>query len=62
MVLPQASKEQRLKTGFLSRTIKLLADPAIPRVTRTHSPRTTRSEALIALLGVNVPRRQTGGW
>lgn len=44
-------KEQRLKTGFLRRTIKLLTDPAEPRVTRTHSPRTTLGEALIALWG-----------
>lgn len=42
-------KEWRLKTGFLRRTIKLLTDPAIARVTRTHSPRATLGKALIAL-------------
>lgn len=42
-------KEWRLKTGFLRRTIKLLADPAIARVTRTHSSRATLGKALIAL-------------
>lgn len=42
-------KQQHLETGFLSRAIKLLADPAIPSVTRTHSPRTALGEALIAL-------------
>lgn len=44
-------KQQRLKTGFLSRTIKLLTDPVVPGVTRTHAPRTTLGEALIALWG-----------
>lgn len=41
--------EQHLETSFLSRAIKLLTDPAVPGVTRTHPPRTALGEALTAL-------------
>lgn len=49
-MLPLESlKERCLKTGFLSRTIKLLTDPAKPSITRTHSPGSTLGKSLIAL-------------
>lgn len=48
MVLPSI-EEQYLKTRFLRRAFKFFADPTISRVTRTHSPRATLGEALIAL-------------
>lgn len=65
IVLLGASKRAAiLKARFLSRSIKLLADPAEPGVTRTHPPRTALGKALVALLGGNQFARQadrTGG-
>lgn len=44
-------EQQRLKTRFLRRAVKFFADPTIARVTRTHSPRASLGEALVALWG-----------
>lgn len=47
-------QEKHLKTGFLSGTFELFADPAVPRITRTHSPRATLCEAFATLWGQSV--------
>lgn len=48
----EVRKSSCLKAGFLRGTVKLLTDPAKPRVTRTHSPRAALGEALVALWGL----------
>lgn len=59
-------KKQPLKTGFLRGAIKLLADPAVPLITRTHPPRTTLCKAFATLWGSictgGRQRRGIWGW